>query len=154
MKGEISYNILFRPLPQVITDSGTLKTNSKWVLKIFERARQILKYDENLLKYISMIYLDGIGHPDYYEHNYTLQIIIHSELDNEKEAKKKISLVVTSNWDLETSTMNRKLFLRILQPDLDDLKQTSKSISKSYSEILVEKYKDLFEALAITYYDY
>ena len=50
--------------------------------------------------------------------------------------------------------MNRGLYLSIPQPDLEDLKLTSQTIAESYNRDLAQKNKDLFEALANTYFEY
>ena len=157
MKGENSDNILFKTLPKLILNSyqGSLGSTSKGVLSIFKKARQIIEKetDDNLAKMISMIYFDEMGLAEHSPNN-PLKVI-HSELEYDlNEGRKKIAFVGISNWRLDASKMNRGLYLSIPQPDLDDLKTTAQTIAESYSPQLAETNKDLFEALAITYYEY
>ena len=157
MKGEISDNSLFKSLPKLMINSyqGSLGSTSKGVLNIFQKARQLLEKetDENLAKIISMIYFDEMGLAEHSPNN-PLKVI-HSELEYDlNEGKKKIAFVGISNWRLDASKMNRGLYLSIPQPDLDDLKQTAKTIAESYNIRLAQQNNELFETLAITYYEY
>ena len=155
MKGENSDNILFKTLPKLISYSyqGSLTSTSEGVLKIFKKARQILEKEENISKLISMIYFDEMGLAENSKNN-PLKVI-HSELEYDlNEGNKKIAFVGISNWRLDASKMNRGIYLSIPQPDLEDLKKTSQIIAQSYNEKIAEQYKDFFENLAITYYEY
>ena len=160
MKGEISDNILFKTLPKLIIHSyqGSLSSTSQGVLDIFKRARSFLEKqsetketEEYLSKIISMIYFDEMGLAEHSPNN-PLKVI-HSELEQKNEDN-KIAFVGISNWRLDASKMNRGLFLSIPQPDLEDLKYTAQIIAESYDRQLAQENKDLFEALAETYYYY
>jgi hypothetical protein len=50
--------------------------------------------------------------------------------------------------------MNRGIYLAIPQPNLEDLKTTAEILAESYDAHNAKVYKDLFENLAITYYEY
>ena len=50
--------------------------------------------------------------------------------------------------------MNRGIYLSIPKPDLEDLKQTAQTIAESYNKQLADDNKELFETLAVTYYEY
>ena len=157
MKGDISDNILFKTLPKIFLNSyqGSLGSTSKGVLSIFKKARQILEKEseENLSKMISMIYFDEMGLAEHSPNN-PLKVI-HAELEYDlNEGRKKISFVGISNWRLDASKMNRGLYLSIPQPDLNDLKKTAQTIAESYNQELAVAHKDLFETLAVTYYEY
>ena len=157
MKGEISKNLLFKALPKLMLNSyqGSLGSTSKGVLNIFKKARSILENEteENLSKIISMIYFDEMGLAEHSPNN-PLKVI-HSELEYDlNEGRKKIAFVGISNWRLDASKMNRGLYLSIPQPDLEDLKLTAQIIAESYNEELAQKNKELFEALAVTYFEY
>ena len=157
MKGETSDNNLFKTLPKLILYSyqGSLSSTSKGVLSIFKKARNILEKEseENLSKMISMIYFDEMGLAEHSPHN-PLKVI-HSELEYDlNEGRKKIAFVGISNWRLDASKMNRGLYLSIPQPDLEDLKTTAQTIAESYNQQLANVHKDLFETLAITYFEY
>ena len=150
MKGEISDNKLFKTLPKLIINSyqGSLSSTSQGVLNIFKRARAIIEKQS-----ISMIYFDEMGLAEHSPNN-PLKVI-HSELEYDlNEGNKKIAFVGISNWRLDASKMNRGLYLSIPQPDLEDLKLTSQIIAASHNKQLAQDYKELFENLAITYYEY
>ena len=150
MKGEISDNILFKTLPKLIINSyqGSKSSTSQGVLNIFKRARAIIDKQS-----ISMIYFDEMGLAEHSPNN-PLKVI-HSELEYDlNEGNKKIAFVGISNWRLDASKMNRGLYLSIPQPDLEDLKLTSQIIAESHNKQLAQDYKELFENLAITYYEY
>ena len=50
--------------------------------------------------------------------------------------------------------MNRGLYLLIPQHDLKDLKTTAFIIAEPYKYNLLKNHKDLFETLAVIYYEY
>ena len=100
-----------------------------------------------------MIYFDEMGLAENSKNN-PLKVI-HSELEYDlNEGNKKIAFVGISNWRLDASKMNRGIYLSIPQPDLENLKKTAQIIAQSYNEKIAEQYKDFFENLAITYYEY
>ena len=157
MKGEFSNNILFKSLPKLIINSyqGSLTSTSKGILKIFEKARNFLKHlsDNELNKYISMVYLDEMGLAENSPNN-PLKVI-HSELDYDlNDGRNKIACVGISNWVLDASKMNRGIFLSIPEADNEDLEKTAITIAKSYNKILANTNKDLFIDLSNTYYEY
>ena len=157
MKGEDSDNILFKSLPKLICNSyqGSLTSTSYGILKIFQKAREILKNmdDNELNKVISMIYLDEMGLAEHSPNN-PLKVL-HSELEYDlNNGRNKISFVGISNWKLDASKMNRGLYLSIPEADEEDLRKTSVTIAESYNKFLTSKNKDLFEDLATTYYNY
>ena len=78
---------------------------------------------------------------------------IHSELEYD-ENKYKIAIVGISNWKLDASKMNRALYLSVPDPDNEDLIDTSTAIALSVDNSLANNYKELFIALANTYYEY
>ena len=157
MKGEFSNNILFKSLPKLIINSyqGSLTSTSKGILKIFEKARNFLKHlsDDELNKYISMVYLDEMGLAEHSPNN-PLKVI-HSELEYDlNDGRNKIACVGISNWVLDASKMNRGIFLSIPEADNEDLEKTAITIAKSYNKMLANSNKDLFIDLSNTYYEY
>ena len=156
MKGDSSDNILFKSLPKLLINSfqGSLGSTSKGVLNIFKKARNLLKNnDNNLNKIISMIFFDEMGLAEHSPNN-PLKVI-HSELEYDlNEGAKKIAFVGISNWILDASKMNRGLFLSIPPSEKQDLELTALTIAKSYHENLAQDNRDLFVALADTYYEY
>ena len=81
--------------------------------------------------------------------------VIHAELEyDQNEGDKKIAFVGISNWTLDAAKMNRGISISIPEPDEDDNKETSLTIGKSYDDILASRYKDFFENLGKSYYEY
>ena len=81
MNGKDSFNEFFRYFPKVYTKSyqGSLTSNSKGVLKIFQKARKSLE-DKNLQnEIISSIYFDEMGLAEISKNN-PLKVI-HSQLE-------------------------------------------------------------------------
>ena len=157
MKGEDSDNILFKNLPKLICNSyqGSLTSTSQGILKIFQKARKVLKdmKDEDLNKVISMIYLDEMGLAENSPNN-PLKVL-HSELEYDlNDGRNKISFVGISNWKLDAAKMNRGIYLSIPDLDEEDLNSTSVTIAESYNKELTKINKDLFLDLAMTYYEY
>jgi len=153
MNGKDSRNEFFRYFPKVYTKSyqGSLTSNSKGVLKIFKKARNSLK-DKKLAKdIISAIYFDEMGLAEISKNN-PLKVI-HSQLEYD-ENQEKISFIGISNWPLDASKMNRGIHLSIPEPDKDDLIETALAIAESYDIRLIHEYKNYFEYLALTYFDY
>ena len=143
MKGEDSNNILFKNLPKLIINSyqGSLLSTSQGILKIFQKARKILKdmKDDELNKVISMIYLDEMGLAEHSPNN-PLKVL-HSELEYDlNDGRNKVSFVGISNWNLDAAKMNRGVYLSIPEPDEEDLKTTSVTIAESYNKELTKNF--------------
>ena len=60
----------------------------------------------------------------------------------------KNCLCYISNWSLDTSKMNRSVFLSVSEPAEDDLKETAITISEEFEDGLVIKYQTVFENLS------
>ena len=153
MNEKDSYNDFFQHFPKVYTKSyqGSLTSNSKGVLKIFEKARISLKDKKISNEIISSIYFDEMGLAEISKNN-PLKVI-HSQLEYD-ENKEKISFIGISNWPLDASKMNRGIHLSITEPDKDDLIDTALSIAESYDQRLIQDYKNYFEYLASIYFEY
>ena len=79
--------------------------------------------------------------------------VIHSQLEyDENEDSKKIAFVGISNWSLDASKMNRTVFLSVPEPDEDDLKETSITISEEFEDGLGIKHQNIFENLSKSYF--
>ena len=51
----------------------------------------------------------------------------------------KNCLCCISNWSLDTSKMNRSVFLSVSEPDEDDLKETGITISEEFKIFYLKK---------------
>ena len=157
MKGEDSEFAIFKNLPKLFCNSyqGSLSSTSQGILKIFEKARRILKQmgDKELDKVISLVYIDEMGLAEHSPNN-PLKVF-HSELEYDlNDGRNKISFVGISNWKLDASKMNRGIYLSIPVPDEKDLIDTSKIIVESFDKSLTNKNEDIFVDLARTYHSY
>ena len=155
MKGRNSNNSFFKKYPKmyVSTYQGALNSTSEGVKNIFDKAREILKVSESKDK-ISTIYFDEMGLAEHSPHN-PLKVI-HSELEYDLNAdSKKVSFLGISNWNLDSSKMNRGITISIPEPNERDIIITSITIAKSYlGENLEEKIKLFFENLGKSFYKY
>ena len=64
--------------------------------------------------------------------------VIHSQLEYD-ENEDKVAFVGISNWSLDTSKMNRTVFLSLPEPDEDDLKETAITISEEFKIFYLKK---------------
>ena len=153
MNGKDSFNDFFQHFPKVYTKSyqGSLTSNSKGVLKIFQKARKSLEDKKLQNEIISSIYFDEMGLAEISKNN-PLKVI-HSQLEYD-ENKEKISFIGISNWPLDASKMNRGIHLSITEPDEEDLIFTALKIAESYDVKLVQDYKNYFTYLASAYFEY
>ena len=153
MNGKDSFNDFFQHFPKVYTKSyqGSLTSNSKGVLKIFQKARKSLEDKKLQNEIISSIYFDEMGLAEISKNN-PLKVI-HSQLEYD-ENKEKVSFIGISNWPLDASKMNRGIYLSITEPDEEDLIFTALKIAESYDVKLVQEYKNYFTNLASTYFEY
>ena len=60
----------------------------------------------------------------------------------------KNCLCCISNWSLDTSKMNRIVFLSVPETDEDDFKETSIAISEEFENGLDIKHQTIFENLS------
>ena len=121
------------------------------ILKIFQKARQSLKNKKLENEILSVIYFDEMGLAEISKNN-PLKVI-HSELEYDDNTE-KVSFIGISNWSLDASKMNRGIHLSIPEPDYEDLIETALAIAESYDIRLKSNYKEYFENLAKTYFEY
>ena len=157
MKGEDSEFAIFKNLPKLYYNAyqGALSSTSQGILKIFQKARRILRQldDKQLEKVISMVYIDEMGLAEHSPNN-PLKVL-HSELEYDlNEGRNKVAFVGISNSELDASKMNRGIYLSIPEPDEEDLKKTSVTIAESYNKSLTNNNEDIFKDLAKTYHSY
>ena len=78
--------------------------------------------------------------------------IIHYLLERDREDS--VPFLGISNWRLDAAKINRALNLSITDYDEQDLKDTAISIAEALDFPLANSYKDFFETLALTYFNY
>ena len=155
MRGKTSKSKFFQMYPKMylITYQGALNSTSEGVERIFNKAREILNTHDNK-EIISTILFDEMGLAEHSIHN-PLKVI-HSNLDDDlNKDNNKISFIGVSNWELDSSKMNRGTTIRIPEPNLDDIKTLSVTIAKSFlGENLEENIEIFFNNLGLSYFKY
>jgi hypothetical protein len=153
MNGEDSSNVFFQYFPKVFTNSyqGSLTSDSKSILKLFKKARKSIENNSMKNEIIQAIFFDELGLAEISKNN-PLKVI-HSELEYD-ENKDKVAFLGISNWPLDASKMNRGICLSICESDKNDLIKTAIEIAKSYDLRLIQDYKQYFEYLALTHFDF
>ena len=101
-------------------------------------------------KIITLVFFDEMGLAERSINN-PLKVI-HYLL--EKDREDSVPFLGISNWRLDAAKINRALSLTITDYDIEDLYDTAISIAESLNVELATKYKDFFETLAKTYYEY
>ena len=157
MQGAASDKNFFKNLPKLMVHSyqGSMASTSKGVENIFKIARKDYQdlSPEDKLKNISLIFFDEMGLAEHSPNN-PLKVI-HAALEyDQNEGDKKVAFIGISNWILDAAKMNRGISISIPEPDEEDNKETSLTIGKSYNEIIAIRYKEFFENLGKSYYEY
>ncbi len=152
LKGKKSTDEYFQDLPELIAVSyqGSQNCTSESIIKVFQRADKYINVKNNT-DILPVIVFDEIGLAELSPHN-PLKVL-HSKLEVETC---QYGFVGLSNWRLDASKMNRTLYLSCPDPDISDLKETAKIISKSIipSDDQLNRIDPLIiEALAISYHD-
>ena len=152
MKGSDSDDPFFRKFPKLYMNAyqGSLTSTSKGILKVFEKARLLVK-NANNSEVISMFYFDEMGLAEISE-NRPLKVI-HSQLEYDDNLY-KVAFVGISNWKLDASKMNRGISISILDEEEEDLIKTAHIIADSYQKRISVIYSNLLDALSKAYFNY
>ena len=150
LKGTESKDIFFQTLPRLITVSyqGSLNCTSESIIEVFARADKYIEA-KSAIQPLPVIVFDEIGLAELSPHN-PLKVL-HSELEAEICRHSFIGL---SNWCLDASKMNRVTYIACPDLDLEDLKITTISLSKSMISDETQAIpldKSTIEGLAIAY---
>lgn len=156
MRGSDSNDAYLKTLPRIFMNSyqGSQTSTSKGVLRVFQKARELLKKDDkttNREELISLLFFDELGLAEIAPSNPVKVIHAELELDQQEE---QVSFIGISNWALDASKMNRGVFLARADPDEEDLIETAKIIAESIESGLLSKFHDFFVCLAKTYFCY
>ena len=157
MQGSASDNHFFKNLPKLMVHSyqGSMASTSKGVENIFKKARSVYQSlsKEDKMKNIPLIFFDEMGLAEHSPNN-PLKVI-HAALEyDQNKGDKKVAFIGISNWILDAAKMNRGISISIPEPDEEDNKETSLTIGKSYDELLAIRYKNFFENLGKSYFEY
>ena len=137
MRGRYSKNEFFRKYPQLLTTyfQGSESTIGEDIDSLFENGKSNLeKYKNNIEnKPISLLIFDEIGLSEFAKDNPLKVLHKNLEYDGVEDG---LSFVGFSNWKLDSSKLNRVLYLYVpdLDTQIDDLKDTARCIAKSIRE--------------------
>ena len=137
MRGKYSKSNFFRKYPQILTTyfQGSESTLAEDIDNLFEIGKEKLsKYENNNEnKPISLLIFDEIGLSEFAKDNPVKVLHKNLEYDGVKDG---LSFVGFSNWKLDSSKLNRVLYLSVpdLDSHIDDLKETAKCIAESIRE--------------------
>jgi len=151
LKGENSESAMFRNMGKLYRYyyQGSETSTAEGIEQVFAKALNAKKKDPNSLN-INLVFFDEMGLAERSINN-PLKVI-HFLL--EKDEKDSVPFLGISNWRLDAAKINRALNLSITDYDPKDLEETAISIAEALDLDLSNKYKDFFETLAKTYYEY
>ena len=151
MKGEYSESDLFKDKGKLYRYyyQGSETSTSKGIEKVFNKAIKAQARNKNK-NIITLVFFDEMGLAERSSNN-PLKII-HYLL--EKDNENSVPFLGISNWKLDASKINRALSLTITDYDIEDLEETAIAIAEALDNKLCDRYKEFFETLAQTYYEY
>ena len=151
LKGENSESVMFRNRGKLYRYyyQGSETSTAEGIEQVFAKALNAKKKDPNSNN-INLVFFDEMGLAERSLNN-PLKVI-HFLL--EKDEKDSVPFLGISNWRLDAAKINRALNLSITDYDPKDLEETAISIAEALDMDLSNKYKDFFETLAKTYYEY
>ena len=122
----------FAKYPKIITTyfQGSKSTLAEDIEKLFDTGKKILdkKKDNKEKKPISLLIFDEIGLSELAKDNPVKALHKNLEYDGVKDG---LSFVGLSNWKLDSSKLNRVLYLSVPDFNDDDLKDTARCIAES-----------------------
>lgn len=141
-RGEFSLDPYFRQLPELtpVPAQGSPSLTSLSVTRVFDRTVSL----QSIIKGLFVIIFEEIGLGELSPHN-PLKVL-HKAFDDNPD----ISFVGLSNWKLDASKQNRLLCLSRPEPSLEELKDTSLSLYRSFARS-DSHYDGLIDALATGY---
>ena len=166
LKGIISSTKLCKETKELVVFpyQGSLNSTAEEIKSIFKKAKN---YQKNNKDTIVMVCFEEIGLAEINKNNplkvihYELELNFDFELNDNLEQNlnnidnsSKISFLGISNWSLDASKMNRVIYNVIQEPDIIDLKKTSMEIASSINEKIANKYIDIYDKIAISYFEY
>eukprot|EP01022_Parablepharisma_sp_SALTPOND_P016938 TRINITY_DN2598_c0_g3_i2.p2 TRINITY_DN2598_c0_g3~~TRINITY_DN2598_c0_g3_i2.p2 ORF type:complete len:2504 (-),score=308.31 TRINITY_DN2598_c0_g3_i2:80-7591(-) len=137
LRGRDSPDPYFRVLNELVMVyfQGSSTCTSEGILKVLERAKK-LQRSAQVRKYLSVFVFDEIGLAELSPYN-PLKVL-HSELeidsDLDFEKKEQVAFIGNSNIRLDSSKMNRALYLARPDPTEKDLIITAEQIYKSVTD--------------------
>ena len=131
MRGKYSEKNFFKQYPQLLVTyfQGSESTLAEDIDNLFEIGKKKLENNKDN-KQISLLIFDEIGLSEFAKDNPVKVLHKNLEYDGVKDG---LSFVGFSNWKLDSSKMNRVLYLSVpdLDVEFDDLLDTAKCIAES-----------------------
>ena len=151
LKGEYSDSEMFRKKGKLYRYyyQGSETSTAEGIEQVFNKANNAQKKNKNK-NIITLVFFDEMGLAERSSNN-PLKVM-HYLL--EKDSQDSVPFLGISNWRLDAAKINRALSLTITDYDINDLEETAISIAEALDNELSNKYKDYFESLARTYYEY
>ena len=151
LKGEHSESELFRSKGKLYRYyyQGSETSTAEGIEQVFNKASNAQKKNKDR-NFITLVFFDEMGLAERSSNN-PLKVI-HYLL--EKDTENSVPFLGISNWRLDAAKINRALSLTITDYDITDFKETAFSIAEALDEKLSNNYKEFFEALAQTYFEY
>ena len=153
MKGIYSENSLFQSYQKLFHHTFQCSNQQKFHNTVI-LARKVLENKDNCNENISMIYLKEIGlskdsifsELSYFNSNFEYYY---------SQKNRKLAFVGASNYIFDYNKVDKEGILLLIPPyDKEELENTSLNIAESYNEKLANDNKDLFIALADSYFEY
>ena len=151
LKGEYSESDMFKTKGKLYRYyyQGSETSTAEGIENVFNKASNAQKKNKDR-NFITLVFFDEMGLAERSSNN-PLKVM-HYLL--EKDTENSVPFLGISNWRLDAAKINRALTLSITDYDVEDLVETAISIAEALDSELSNKYKDFFESLAKTYYNY
>ena len=162
MKNEANQYFNDFPIINKISYQGSEISTSEGIMRIYNKVIRSIESDEKirenekkqLREKLFLFYFDEMGLADISPHD-PLKVI-HSILEFDKdydEYRIKFPFVGISNWILDSSKMNRGIYLNVPKLNVDDLNETFSEIIKSFDEKrILDEHLNILKILSKTYY--
>ena len=156
IRGEFSNSDFLKKFPaiNITVFQGSENDTPELIESIFNVAEKKAVSNDKENKEISLLVFDELGLSGRSPKN-CLQVL-HSKLEMSvnQDGKNCISFIGISNWKLDSSKMNRAIFLTIPETKLDDIYYIMEAIANSYNEKIFKKYETYYDLLATIFYKY
>ena len=151
LKGEYSESEIFKSKGKLYRYyyQGSETSTAEGIEQVFNKASNAQKKNKDR-NFITLVFFDEMGLAERSSNN-PLKVI-HYLL--EKDSENSVPFLGISNWRLDAAKINRALSLTITDYDINDLQETAISIAEALDDKLSNNYKEFFQALAKTYFEY
>ena len=151
LKGEYSESDMFKNKGKLYRYyyQGSETSTAEGIENVFNKATNAQKRNKDR-NFITLVFFDEMGLAERSSNN-PLKVM-HYLL--EKDTENSVPFLGISNWRLDAAKINRALTLSITDYDVEDLVETAISIAEALDSELSNQYKDFFQTLAKTYYNY